>query len=214
MTPPRSQIKICGITNALDAQLAVRFGADMLGFNFYPSSPRCLDLDLAGSIIGQLPPAVGVVGVFVNQSVEAIIAIARYCCLDWVQLHGDETSEQCRQLHDAGLRIIKALRIRHAGDLEPLDDCPAELILLDAYHPNLYGGSGQVFDWSWINDKVRQRILLAGGITPETIKKALAVGTYGIDLCSGVEKQPALKDPYKLQRLFEEIDSFYGNGSQ
>jgi len=203
-----AQIKICGITNPPDAQLSLELGADFLGFNFYPPSPRYIDPSVAAQIIADLPDDITTVGVFVDAGAEGIQKVLNQCPLMMVQLHGAENNQQCQQAAELGVEVIKALRIRRPEDVSRLDDYQVETFLLDAFHENLYGGTGHRFDWNWIRQISHQKIFLAGGVTPENVAQALAVGTYGIDLCSGVEKSPGIKSPGKIKKLFEEITRF------
>jgi phosphoribosylanthranilate isomerase len=200
-----AKIKICGITNQPDAQLAVELGADLLGFNFYQPSPRYIVPAAAAKIIDSLPHGPEIVGLFVNAEPEFIWDVLNYCPLTMVQLHGDESNTDCRAIAQLGLKVIKAIRIRKPGDVRQAENFDTELILLDAFRKDLYGGTGESFDWDWITSVPDKRIFLAGGIDPDNIKAALNVGTYGIDLCSGVEKQPGIKDHARLRLLFERI---------
>jgi phosphoribosylanthranilate isomerase len=197
-----AKIKICGITNLKDGQLSVDLGADYLGFNFYPPSPRYIEPQAAAEIIEALSERKMHVGVFVNEDPERVIEIARLCDLDYVQLHGDETPEYCKELEQAGVWVIKALRIKHKEDMAAIKTYSQGTMLLDAFHEKLYGGSGESFDWSWLTGDHGKMIFLAGGIKPDNIEAALQVGTYGIDLCSGVEASPGTKDETKLRAIF------------
>ncbi len=200
------KIKICGITNLHDARLSVQLGADFLGFNFYPPSPRYVEPEQAASIIAALPERKMNVGVFVNEHSDRIVEIVNRCELDYAQLHGDETPADCRQLEQLGVRVIKALRIRHMEDLAAIDSYSQGTILHDAFHEDLYGGSGETFDWSWLAGDGDKMIFLAGGIHPGNINAARNVGTYGIDLCSGVEASPGIKAEAKLRAIFAHRD--------
>ena len=207
MAASTAKIKICGITNQFDARLAVDLGADMLGFNFYPPSPRFIQPAHASQIIKSLTcPHTLMVGLFVNTEISVIKDTLATVPLDMVQLHGDETNEFCREVAEMGLPVLKALRIRSREDIGRLGTFDTEYLLLDAFDAKVYGGSGRTFDWSWLSPIEDKKILLAGGITPENITAALAVGTWGIDLCSGVEKEPGIKDPEKMKALFEAIN--------
>ena len=206
-----AKIKICGITNLADAKLAIELGADLLGLNFYPPSPRYIEPPKAAEIIASLAPNAAVMaGVFVNATAEAIQDVLAKCPLDIAQLHGTETNDQCQRVRQLGVDVIKALRIRQPVDIEKTNDYDVQTILLDAFREELYGGTGHRFDWGWIKQGDPDRkVFLAGGITPANIAEALAVGTYGVDLCSGVEKEPAIKDKTKMIELFEEIARYY-----
>ncbi|MBN1846820.1 MAG: phosphoribosylanthranilate isomerase [Sedimentisphaerales bacterium] len=206
----RARIKICGITNRADGLWAAECGADLLGFNFYPSSPRYIEPAIAADIIGVLP-ADGPerVGLFVNAGLDRIAEVLRQCPLTMLQLHGDEDEAFCREAARLGLPLIKALRLRRPEDIRRVERFETEYILLDAFGGDLYGGTGRRFDWGWVRSVGDKKVFLAGGIGPETIKAALAVGTYGIDLCSGVESEPGRKDPDKVKLLFDGIRAYH-----
>jgi phosphoribosylanthranilate isomerase len=206
----RAKIKICGITNLADARMAVELGADLLGFNFYRPSVRYIAPAAAAEIIAELPESVVTVGVVVNAGVAGIREIVRECPLEMIQFHGDEDNQQCLIAADMGMTVIKALRVKTPGDIGKAIEYDTEFILLDAFREDLYGGTGEMFDWGWIRAVPGKKIFLAGGISPGNIGQALAVGTYGVDLCSGVEKAPGVKDPAKMKLLFEKIAEYYG----
>jgi phosphoribosylanthranilate isomerase len=198
------KVKICGITNYEDAVAAMEMGADLLGFNFYPGSPRYIPPEKAAAIIRKLPAFIDVVGVFVNSTIEQVREIASQCQLDWIQLHGEETPEFCRWLTYDTAKLMKALRIKDASDLLQVDNYSTEAILLDAYDPKRYGGTGITFDWNVIGH-IGRRIFLAGGINPSNAVAAVELGVYGIDVCSGVEAKPGKKDHKKMKALFDNI---------
>ena len=143
-------------------------------------------------------------GVFVNASLQTIRQAGNECSLDWVQLHGDETPAFCQSLASDTVRVIKAIRVRDKADLEKIEEYMVDAILLDAFHPDQYGGTGLSFDWDLIQN-VNWRVFLAGGITPDNAAKAISLGVYGIDLCSGVESSPGKKDHGKMKALFDSI---------
>jgi phosphoribosylanthranilate isomerase len=199
-----TKVKICGITNYEDAAAAMQMGADLLGFNFYPKSPRYVAPAQAAGIINKLPAFVDVAGVFVNSPLEEIRDIAGQCRLDWIQLHGDESAEFCRWLAYDSVKTMKALRVTKADDLEQVNRYYTDAILLDAYDPARYGGTGVTFDWNIIGH-IGRRIFLAGGVNPGNAAAAVELGVYGIDVCSGVESAPGKKDHKKMKALFESI---------
>jgi phosphoribosylanthranilate isomerase len=198
------KVKICGITNYQDAVTAVDMGADILGFNFYPKSPRYIAPAKAAEIIRKLPAFIDTAGVFVNESVEHIHETKNLCQLDWVQLHGDEDPEFCRQFLSDNVKIMKAIRVKSQADVEKADGFFTDAVLLDAFDPEKYGGTGITFDWNIIGH-ISKRIFLAGGIKPDNAAEAVELGVYGIDVCSGIEAEPGKKDHKKMKKLFENI---------
>ncbi len=203
------KIKICGITNLEDAQAAVEMGADILGFNFYPASPRYIKMSEAEKIISHLPGFVDIAGVFVNANRTDIQKLTDPGLLNWVQFHGDETSKFCSHFNAWNLRTIKAIRVRTMEDIELSRNFETHSLLFDAFDPSQYGGTGKTFDWAMLK-KYSRRIFLAGGISPDNIAKALETNVYGIDICSGIESEPGKKDHAKMEQLFDNIYSFTG----
>lgn len=204
-----TKVKICGITNYEDAVAAIDMGADLLGFNFYPESPRYLTMEKAASIIEKLPGFVDTAGIFVNATIEQIHNIKNGCQLDWVQLHGDENPEFCRSLLYHDVKTMKAIRVKDAADIEKADGFFTDAILLDAFDPEKYGGTGLTFDWNIIGH-IGKRVFLAGGINPDNAARAVELGVYGIDVCSGVEEKPGKKDHEKMKKLFKNIQYLRG----
>ena len=198
------KVKICGITNYEDAVAAMDMGADLLGFNFYQKSPRYIKPEKAAEIINKLPAFVETAGVFVNATLGRIKKIIDLCQLNWVQLHGDESPKFCQSLHSLNIRTMKALRIKNKKDIEKAEDFFTDAILLDAFHPEKYGGTGLRFDWNIIGH-IGKRVFLAGGINPDNAAAAVELGVYGIDVCSGVESEPGEKDKKLMKKLFKNI---------
>jgi phosphoribosylanthranilate isomerase len=203
------KVKICGITNYDDAVAAMDMGADLLGFNFYPGSPRYIMPEQATDIINKLPAFMDTAGVFVNASIEQIRETTGLCHLDWVQLHGDEDPEFCRLLLSHSVKTMKAIRVKDQTDIESADDFFTDAVLLDAFDPDKYGGTGLTFDWNVIGH-ISKRVFLAGGINPDNAAAAVKLGVYGIDVCSGVEAEPGKKDHNKMKKLFENIRHLRG----
>ncbi|MBI3303006.1 MAG: phosphoribosylanthranilate isomerase [Deltaproteobacteria bacterium] len=193
----RVKVKICGITTVDDALLAVQYGADALGLNFYPRSPRCVTLTQAEKIREVVPPEVWCVGVFVNAPRSSVEEIASRLRLDAIQFHGDE---QEKELKGWGRKVIRAFRLR-GGELSPqVLACEADYLLVDAYQEGMYGGTGQTLAWDAIGALLRDRLILAGGLTPENVAQAVrAVRPFAVDVASGVETSPGKKDPHKLE---------------
>ena len=198
------KVKICGITNYEDAAAAMDMGADLLGFNFYPKSPRFIPPEKAVEIISKLPGFMDIAGVFVNASLEQIRETISQCQLDWVQLHGDESPEFCKEFLSHNVKTMKALRVKDQTDIEKADAFFTDAVLLDAFHPEKYGGTGISFDWNIIGH-IGKRVFLAGGINPDNVVAAVELGVYGIDVCSGIEAKPGKKDKRLMKKLFENI---------
>src|SRR5210317_173161 len=191
------RVKICGITNIEDALHASAYGADALGFVFYPGSPRFVDPDQARRINAELPPMLTTVGLFVNQSPARIREMVEFCGLNTVQLHGEEEPDQCSY---PPCRVIKALRLKDGMDESVFSAYRVSALLLDAYVPDKFGGTGQCCDWVRATEVAsRHRVILAGGLNPENVSDAVRqVRPYGVDVSSGVEKRPGQKDPEKV----------------
>jgi phosphoribosylanthranilate isomerase len=202
------RIKICGITNLEDALLAAELGADALGFIFYSKSPRKVAPEAAREIIAQLPPLVASVGVFVDEAAAVVQDLAAKVGLDWVQLHGQESPEYCRNL---GRRVIKAFRIKDEDSLRSLADYQgaSQALLLDTYKPGQVGGTGEVFDWQMAREAKKYGwIILAGGLTPANVARAIATALpAAVDAASGTEAEPGKKDPAKLRAFFKAVRS-------
>ena len=203
------KVKICGITNYEDAAAAAVTGADLLGFNFYPKSPRYIEPQKAAEIIGNLPSFIDTAGVFVNASERHIKETIEQCQLNWIQLHGDESPEFCHSFDSLNVKTIKALRVKEKKDIRRAEKYFTDAILLDAFHPEKYGGTGISFDWNIIGH-INKRVFLAGGINPDNAASAIELGVYGIDVCSGVESEPGKKDHGKMQKLFDNIRHLRG----
>ncbi len=192
-------VKICGITRLDDAQAAIALGAGALGFVFWPKSPRFVDPYRARGIVRSLPPFVSAVGVFVNQDVDYVNGVATLAGLTAVQLHGDETQEYAALVRRP---VIKAVAV---GNGMSTDAWPAHYTLLaDAHDPEQRGGTGRVVDWQRVAAMAAsRRTLLAGGLTPENVRDAVAaVRPFGIDVSSGVEDAPGVKNRERLRSLF------------
>jgi len=198
------KVKICGITSREDAFTSVTAGADALGFVFYDKSPRHVSPDQAAEIIRTLPPFVQTVGLFVNQEAAVVNAIADRCGLDIVQLHGDEPPDYCSAVRR---RVIKAFRVKDITTLDSLTQYHVSGYLLDTWSPAAHGGTGQTFNWEIAAEAVKlgHRIILAGGLTPSNVNAAvLQVSPYGVDVSSGVESAPGIKDTAKVNQFVEQ----------
>jgi len=203
------KVKICGITNIDDAMAAVDMGADILGFNFYELSPRYIEPEKAIAIIDKIPAFVNTAGVFVNAKIHDIRKLTNPSALNWLQFHGDESPEFCSRFTAWSLNTIKAIRIQSAESIRQAEVYRTSALLFDAFNPKLYGGTGETFDWSLVKN-CPNRIFLAGGITTDNVQTALKCGTYGIDICSGIESEPGKKDHKKMKQLFKIIYNHTG----
>jgi phosphoribosylanthranilate isomerase len=198
-------IKICGITNAADAKAAVDCGADAVGFIFWPSSPRFVEPEMARSIVAALPASVAAVGVFVNQPVGHVNDVAARVGLRAVQLHGDEPEAFAAEVSRP---VIKAFALK-SDSVADVARWPKNVTLLvDAHDPVRRGGTGTTADWAAAADLARhRRVILAGGLNPENVVEAITrVRPYGIDVSSGVERSPGVKDHTRLAALFNAIE--------
>ena len=198
------KVKICGMTNLKDVKVAVDGGVDAVGFIFYKKSPRLVTMQTVREIVLELPPFVDSVGVFVDETAEQINKIADRCNLDRVQLHGDESPAFCKKIRR---RVIKAIRVKDIQSLKKLSDYPVSSFLLDTFSEDQYGGTGKVFDWNLAYPaKKYGPIILAGGLTPINVHQAIQrIQPYGVDVCSGVESQPGIKDHKKMQAFLKNV---------
>jgi phosphoribosylanthranilate isomerase len=194
-------VKICGITRREDALVAAGLGANALGFVFWPGSPRFIDAAAAGAIVRSLPPGVAAVGVFVDQPLEHVEEVARSADLRAVQLHGSETAEYCQRL---AVPIIKAVGAGPTFRAAAATLWPSNvMLLLDADDPDRRGGTGAMANWPEAAAVARiRRIVLAGGLTPDTVAEAIrVVRPFGVDVSSGVESRPGVKDTDRMKRF-------------
>lgn len=206
-----TRVKICGITRLEDARLAIELGAAALGFNFYPPSPRYIEPRRAAEIIRELPPFVASVGVFADEgNEEHVAAVAREACVTAVQLRGPKLPGTNGAL--AAYPLILAVAVGESLNPEEFGRLKARAFLLDAFDANLLGGTGKTFDWRLAREaKQYGNIILAGGLTPENVGQAIReVRPFAVDVASGVESAPGVKDAAKLRDFFAavgEIDS-------
>jgi phosphoribosylanthranilate isomerase len=193
-------VKICGVTNLEDALHAVRCGADAIGLNFYSRSPRYVDAERAASIVAGLPDHISTIGVFVNATRKEIRRVIESAKLSAVQLHGNEGPDD---LVDYDVSAIKVFRVGNDFDAEVMRNYIVHAFLLDAKREGTFGGSGTTFDWNIaVRAKEYGRIILSGGLTPENVEVAVRfVQPYGVDVCSGVESKPGIKDPEKVREF-------------
>jgi len=198
----RPRIKICGMTNLSDAKMCAENGADFLGFIFYEKTARYIAPEKAEIIIKKLKtgyPDIKTVGVFVNSNPEEVKSIKEKCRLDYLQLHGDETPEYINHLEG---KVIKAFRVGKDSRIVPeIDKYETDYILLDTLHDHKYGGTGSSFDWELLNKLSKKKVFLAGGINPENYSRAISFQPYAVDLNSGVEKRPGVKDEKLVKNI-------------
>lgn len=201
------RLKVCGITSVADALTAVECGAVFLGFNFYRPSPRFIEPAAAREIVAALPPGVFPVGIFVDQpEPDEVVAILARSGATLAQLHGSESPDYCRAV--GAERVIKAFRVGGDFHAAQVMEYPVRAILLDAYDPRLHGGTGRTIDWGIAAGLARRvDLFLAGGLSPENIGEAVrTVRPYAVDLNSGVESAPGIKDAAKLRLLAERLE--------
>jgi phosphoribosylanthranilate isomerase len=205
MEPP-TQLKICGVTNANDARACLELGADMIGFNFYPESPRYIEPAIVRGIVDGLP-ARACVGVFVDADPAEIRKLANTAGVRCVQLHGNTTPESCRELARE-FRVIRALSTDARFEPEYAAAFPECDVLIDAYHPELRGGTGQTCDWFAAHAAMRYTrfLILSGGLDAENVGRAMAaVMPRAVDVCSGVESAPGVKDHRALEQFISAV---------
>lgn len=199
------KVKVCGITNIGDALKAIEFGADALGFNFYPPSPRFVSPDGIQMILAEIPPRVCNIALFVNEPKERVKETIAGAVLPdgrqpftGLQFHGEENQEYCRGWE---LKVVKAFRIKDRESLADIYEFPADLYLLDSWAPG-YGGSGSSFPWAWVEGLRGDKLVLAGGLDTRNVQDAIRrVHPYGVDVCTGVEARPGIKDHGKLKEF-------------
>ncbi len=197
------KIKICGITNLEDANVAVEAGADALGFMFYDQSPRRVAVETVAQIVRELPTWMLKVGVFVNPDSDLVMSALGNCGLNLLQFHGDESAEFCSSF---GVMSMKAFRIKDASSLEPMRDFRTDVFLLDSYVAGQLGGTGEKFNWPLAVEakKFGKPIFLAGGLTLRNVAEAITeVRPFGVDVSSGVEISPGKKDHAKIWKFIE-----------
>jgi phosphoribosylanthranilate isomerase len=198
------KVKVCGITNLADAEKALEFGADMLGFNFYPPSPRSIAPENAREILRQLPASTFNVAVFVNEEKEKIRDVLTESqsggtqVYSGLQFHGDESPAFCRGW---SMKVIKAFRVKGRASLAGVKAFSADFYLLDSWSAG-YGGSGEPFPWEWLEGIDTNKLILSGGLRVENVADAIRqIHPFGVDVCSGVEARPGIKDHVRLKEF-------------
>lgn len=209
-TTMRTRVKICGITRVQDIQAAVQAGADAIGLVFYAPSPRAVSIEQAKQLVKYIPPYVSIIGLFVNADVEEIVQVLQQVPVDVLQLHGDETPAQCLQIAQrTGRRWYKALQVKAeldmTAEIAAYQQSGASAVLLDAWHPELKGGTGLQFDWAKF-PQTDFPLILAGGLHAENIQQAIvATQPYAVDVSGGVESAKGIKDQQLIQRFMQGV---------
>jgi phosphoribosylanthranilate isomerase len=204
------KVKICGITSEEDALMAVKEGADALGFVFYKDSPRYVLPALVRKITQSLPPFVATVGVFVDEDIAKVLSIVNFCRLSGVQLHGEEPPFYCEKIE---AKIIKGFRLKNSSVLEKIRNYPKiSAVLLDSYDEELPGGTGKPLDLKLAAKAadLGLPVIAAGGIAKNNVRKVVSkLKPYAIDVCSSLESEPGKKDPAKVADFFKVVRSLH-----
>jgi phosphoribosylanthranilate isomerase len=203
-------VKTCGITRAQDAELCVELGAWALGLIFWPDSPRSCRLEDAERIAAQLRRRAEIAGVFVNQSLDEVARVADRVGLTLLQLHGDEGPAYCREAaRRTGCKVMKAMRVKDAAQIQALQAFHTDYHLLDAHVPGRPGGTGESFNWELAaRHEWPAPVVLSGGLRPENVAEAVRIARpFAVDTASGTEASPGHKDPQKLQAFFRAVEA-------
>ena len=206
----RTRAKICGITRIQDIQSVVQAGVDAIGFVFFAPSPRSVTAVQAAELIQHVPPYVQTVGLFVNASAADIQHILKNSPVDILQFHGDESPEQCQTIaQSVGRRWYKAIQMKPELDviaeIQAFQQAGASAVLLDAWHPELKGGTGHSFDWAQFPN-LDIPLILAGGLKPDNIEEAIQItGAYAVDVSGGVESAKGIKDQQLIERFMQGV---------
>ncbi|MGP5134035.1 phosphoribosylanthranilate isomerase [Psychrobacter cibarius] len=207
-------VKFCGFTQPNDIKIAAQLGVDAVGLVFYPPSPRAVTIEQAQSLSASLPAFISIVALVVNMPRTELIELANQVAFDIIQFHGDETPEQCAQLASAvNKRWIKALRInadQHtaasvSAEINEFAAAGANSILLDAYHPHKYGGTGARFDWNLLPKDSSLPIILAGGLDADNVAATLDLPIYAVDVSGGIESDKGKKDAAKMRAFMKAV---------
>lgn len=206
----RTRVKICGITRIEDIHAAVEAGADAIGLVFYPPSPRYVTIEQAQLLAQHIPPYVSIVGLFVNANANEIVEVLQHVSLDVIQLHGDESPAECQQIaQQTRRRWYKAIQVKPEVDtleiIQQYQQVGASAMLLDAWHPELKGGTGLQFDWSTFPQS-NLPLILAGGLNPDNVAQAIEMTqAYAVDVSGGVESAKAIKDQKLIQQFMQGV---------
>lgn len=209
----RTRAKVCGLTREADIRAAVNAGFDAIGLVFYPPSPRAVDVAHAAALCVTIPAYVQTVGLFVNATQQQIEHAVQQVHLDMLQFHGDESAEHCQMIaKSCARRWYKAIQVKPNMDLtavvtevQRFRDAGASAILLDAWHPELKGGTGHRFDWAQF-PQLDVPLILAGGLNPDNVAEAIHIThAYAVDVSGGVEAAKGIKDPELMQRFMQGV---------
>ena len=206
----RTRAKICGITRIEDIHSAVNAGVDAIGFVFYAPSPRSVTIEQAKELAKHIPAYVQIVGLFVNATADEVTQVLVHVPLDMLQFHGDETAEQCQQIAaQTKRRWYKAIQVKPELDvintIKSYQHAGASAVLLDAWHPELKGGTGHQFDWSQF-PTLNVPLILAGGLKPENIEDAIkTTWAYAVDVSGGVESAKGIKDQQLIEKFMQGV---------
>jgi phosphoribosylanthranilate isomerase len=204
------RVKICGVTRLEDALLAAELGVWAVGLNFWPQTPRRVDPAAAGEIAAALKRRTEIVGLFVNPTLDEVAETADAVGLTMLQLHGDEGPAFCSEAaRRTGCRVIKAVRVQSVADVRALGAFHTDFHLLDAHVVGLRGGTGEPFDWSLARTHLGAApVIVGGGLTPENVGEAIeATAPYAVDVASGVESQPGIKDPERMRAFVRAVQA-------
>ncbi len=203
------KVKFCGITNVDDAREAARLGAWAIGLNHHPASPRFIESAVAAEIGAELRRRLEIVGVFVNLTLDEVVAAAQNESLTIVQLHGDEGPAFCREVaRRTGCKVIKALGVRSIAEVRAAEAYRTDFHLLDAHRPGTPGGTGESFDWELLSGRRSEvPLILAGGLTPENVAEGIdAARPFAVDVASGIEAEPGRKDHALMASFLERAE--------
>lgn len=207
------RVKVCGITNELDATRAARFGAAAIGFIFYKKSPRFVSPFKARKIIETLPPFITTVGVFVNQPFGAVKDIVDHCSLGAVQLHGDEDAHFCKRLQRGKTKVIKVIRVADTIDINMLKEYKPDAFLFDTADDKHYGGTGKIFNWQLLHEvkSLNVPIILSGGLNHQNVIEPVnALKPYAVDVNSSIEDAPGKKNDKKMKEFIDVVTYISG----
>ena len=200
-----TKVKICGITNSIDAKIVCDAGADAIGLVFYPPSPRYVAIEQAKEIVESLPPFITSVALFVNETRETIENVLQQIAIDIIQFHGDESADFCASFSRP---YIKAVRMKEGLDLYALEDeyAGARAILLDTYKKGIPGGTGESFNWECVPHDLKKPVVLAGGLNADNVAQAITrVQPYAVDVSGGVEASQGKKDRHKIMAFMNKV---------